>query len=115
MNNITERINPRNRTEQIGLPATRGGVVVPGDELIPGAGLFTIDGSTTPEFCKLIVVGVAGDVIVETADGLALFFPAQVAGDYIPVVGARVLIAHTFPVLGGKTTTATELFWLGGI
>lgn len=115
MNNITERINPRNRTEQIGLPATRGGVVVPGAEGIPGAGLFTIEGSTATEFCKLIVVGIAGDVIVENADGLALFFPAQEPGDYIPVLGARVLISHTFPVLGAKSTTATELFWLGGI
>lgn len=106
---ITQAINPRSRTEQIGVTATRGGTVILD-------AFFTEDGETTPEYCKLINVGGAGDVIVENSEGKALLFSGSGGGDFLPVLGARVLTSHTFPApLGAKTTTATGLFWLGGV
>jgi hypothetical protein len=105
----TQAINPVTRTEQLGIMATRGGTIVLD-------AFFTEDGETTQEFCKMIMVGGAGKVIVENSDGKALFFAGSLAGDYIPVLGRRVLTDHTFPApLGLQATTATLLFWLGGV
>ncbi len=108
MTNITQPINPRNRAEQIGMVITRGNEVVVGSN-------FRVENGTFDEFCKLIGIGGAGNVLVENADGEVIPFIAQEAGDYIPVIGVKVVAAHTFPTLGPLTTTATELVWYGGI
>lgn len=105
----TQAINPRSRTDQIGIMATRGGTVVLD-------AFFTQDGETTLEACKMINVGGAGNVIVEGVDGKALLFSGSLAGDFIPVMGRKVLTTFIFPApIGEQFTTATQLFWLGGV
>lgn len=105
---LTQAINPRNRAEQIGMAITRGNEVVIDQK-------FRTENGTFDEFCKLIGIGGAGNVLVENADGEIIPFLAHEPGDFIPVVGARVVAAHTFPNLGALTTTATNLVWYGGI
>jgi len=108
MADITQPINPRNRAEQIGMATTRGNEVVIDQN-------FRVEGGTFDEFCKLIAIGGAGTVLVENADGQILPFIGHEAGDFIPVIGKRVVTTHTFPNLGVLTTTATNLVWFGGI
>lgn len=114
MSNITQAINPVTRTNEVGFPATRGGEAVPGDETKPAENLFTEEGSTTPEMCKYLLIGGAGQVLVENMDGKILRYPAQEAGDYVIVFARRVITSHTFPVAGLQSTTATNIQWFGG-
>lgn len=114
MSNITQAINPRSRTYEVGFPATRGGEVENGNESIPNDKLFTEEGETVPEMCKYLLIGGAGQVLVENMDGKILRYPAQEAGDYVIVFARRVVTSHTFPVSGAQTTTATNIQWFGG-
>lgn len=89
---ITQKINPANRTNQIGVVITRGNTVTPGTEF--------------GEFAKLLHIGGAGDVYVRNADGDIIPFLDMSDDTWIPVLCDRV---------ESSGTTATNITWYGGI
>ncbi len=104
----TEAISPTNRSEQVGWMITRGNEVVIGE-------FFKIEGATVGEICKMVRVGGAGNLLIETIDGLVIPILTAEPNEWIIVSGQRVVASHTFPNLGVVTTTATNIVWYGGI
>lgn len=95
-----DKLPPQERTNRIGMPITRGGII-------------TADVQLT-EFFKLLHIGQAGDLIVLGKDGRYIPFFGLLDGDWVPVVGNMVVSAATVDGVP-MTTTATDITWHGGI
>jgi len=76
-------------------------------------GSITLD-QETPEIFFQLVCGTGGAVIVLGVDGNPFYYPSVATGQIVPAIGKGVLTAATIdgnPV----TTTATNIWWLGGV
>lgn len=101
-----DKLPPEERTNRIGVPITRGGII--------SVGTVVTDSNGAPEFFKLLHVGNGGNLLVQGKDGSVIPFLGLLNGDWIPVVGDLVLASAT---IGGTpyTTTCTNITWHGGI
>jgi hypothetical protein len=95
-----DKVPPQERTNRIGAPITRGGIITPGTQI--------------SEFFKLLHVGLGGDLVVLGKDGSYIPFLGLLDGDWVPVVGNMVAVSATVDgVL--VTTSADDITWHGGI
>jgi hypothetical protein len=94
------KLPPQERTNRIGAPITRGGIITADVQV--------------QEFFKLLHIGLAGDLVVLGKDGNYIPFYGLLNGDWVPVVGNMVAGSAT---IGGVlvTTTASNITWHGGI
>jgi len=82
--------------------------------IYPTRGGFITVGTETPEiFCQLMV-GNTGSVIVETADGEQRYYPQLNAGVIYPIAGVKIIASATIDAQA-VTTSATNIWWYGGI
>lgn len=95
-----EKLPPQERTNRIGIPITRGGIITEDSQLT--------------EFFKLLHIGVGGDLIVLGKDGSYIPFYGLLNGDWVPVIGNMVVSAATVDGVS-MTTTADDITWHGGI
>ena len=103
----TTPVNPASTMKELGMFWSRGGNVALD-------AYFTQSGSTFEEYAKYIIPGTTGDIIIEGVDGNIMYEPNRPAGWIGAVLCKRVLSAYTFPDIGAKTTTATDIVWRGG-
>ena len=74
---------------------------------------MVIDTEFPEGLSKYIIVGGAGDIVYENPEGVPQFVPGLIAGAYLPIVAKRIVASAT--VRGTpRTTTATNMGWLGG-
>lgn len=101
-----DKLPPEERTNRIGLPITRGGVITVDSPVL--------DANGAPEFFKLLHVGTGGVLLVVGKDGSIIPFLGLIDGDWVPVVGNEVVSTAT---IGGTpyTTTCDNITWHGGI
>lgn len=90
-----------------GIFITRGGLITI-DSFIAD----TSDGNDT--YFKWIFLPNGGNVIIENADGNPVYFPAQPVGEYISVVGRRVLSAAVVDGVAVTTNATGQITWYGG-
>lgn len=95
-----EKLPPQERTNRIGIPITRGGIITEDSQLT--------------EFFKLLHIGVGGDLIVLGKDGSYIPFYGLLNGDWVPVIGNMVVSAATVDGVS-MTTSASDITWHGGI
>lgn len=95
-----DKLPPQERTNRIGMPITRGGIITEDVQI--------------SEFFKLLHIGTAGDLIVLGKDGSYIPFFGLLNGDWVPVVGNMVVSAATVDGVA-MTTSASEITWHGGI
>jgi hypothetical protein len=92
-------LNPATPTFQIGLTATRGGLIT----------------NDTPlnEFFKGLYITTGGDVLVRGIDNEIIPILGRLSGSFVAVLGYEVVSAAT---VDGQalTTTATDISWVGG-
>ena len=82
--------------------------------LYPTRGGFITVGTKTPELFFQIMVGTAGNLIVEDENEVARYYPGLQAGAIYPITGVRILAAAT---IDGQavTTSAANIWWYGGM
>ena len=95
-----DKLPPQERTNRIGMPITRGGIITPDVQV--------------SEFFKLLHIGVSGDLIVLGKDGSYIPFFGLLDGDWVPVVGNMVVASATVDGVA-MTTTADDITWHGGV
>lgn len=95
-----DKLPPQERSNRIGMPITRGGIIT--------------NDVQVQEFFKLLHIGTAGDLIVLGKNGSYIPFFNLLNGDWVPVVGNMVVSAATIDGVA-CTTTATDITWHGGI
>lgn len=94
------KLPPEERSNRIGIPATRGGII-------------TVDTQLT-EYFKLIHVGVGGNVIVRGKDNSMIPVLGLSDDSWFPAIGNEVVSAATIDGVA-VTTTAENITWYGGI
>lgn len=95
-----DKLPPQERTNRIGMPITRGGIITPDVQV--------------QEFFKLLHIGVGGDLIVLGKDGSYIPFIGLLNGDWVPVVGNMIVAAATVDGVA-MVTNADDITWHGGI
>lgn len=79
----------------------------------PRGGLITLD-VETPELFFQIMVTVSGNLIVEGKDGFVRYYPSLQAGAIYPITGVKILASANIDAVP-YTTTATGIWWYGGM
>ena len=80
----------------------------------PLADLIVVDTEFPDGLSKYIHVGVAGDIVFENKEGVPQFIKNIGVGTILPIV-AKKIVAGPVNVRGiARSTTASELSWLGG-
>lgn len=108
----TEKVNPDSRTAENGLCPTRGGKITVGTDVIGPDG--------NPEVFNYLTVaigGTPGNAVVKGQDGYNFLVPIPEGGIAIARGVAVLASGNVSNGAGGTvsaTTTATEIFWLGG-
>ncbi len=64
-------------------------------------------------FSKYIVVGTGGSIIFENEAGVLQFIPVASTGTILPIVAKSIKSSGDVRTIA-RTTTATNLGWLGG-
>lgn len=104
----TTPIDPAATMKELGIYASRAGFVTLDQP-------FTQPGSTFAEMAKFIRAGTAGDILLQNKDGVVSYHPNVAAGIMLNFVCKTVISSYDFGgTIGVKTTTATEITWLGG-
>lgn len=101
-------LNPYQPSKDVGILMTRAGAVTIDSP-------FTTDTGTKPELSKFLVCGTSGNIVVQFADKEFGYFPSATAGQLLPISAIRVVTSHTFTNGGLLTTTATGIWWYGGV
>lgn len=104
----TMPVDPAAKMKELGIFASRAGNVALDQ-------YFTEPGKTFQEYAKYIIPGTTGDLILENINGIVSWHPNKPASYILPFVCQRVLSSFTFPDIGAKTTTATNIIWMGGM
>lgn len=102
VNPKTRAINDRANCNQLGIYPNRGDKVI-------------IDTPTRETFKWVVVRGSAGDIVIKNADGQFFLLPACGVGT--PRFGVGVMVASSGTTVDGHiiTTTATDIWWQGGL
>ena len=100
--NVTSGISGNMRAFELGAFITRGGDVITLDAYLPKGEIF-----------KVLFAPTGGILVIEGVDGVPFVATIQDNGG-IPVVGRRVLTNYAF-TSGTITTTATPIYWGGGV
>ena len=79
----------------------------------PLADVVVIDTAFPEGYSKYITVGVGGDVVFENGAGELQLIKGVVGGSILPIIASKIVSSGT--VRGtARTTTASDMGWLGG-
>lgn len=106
-------VDPSNRSEHLGISITRSGVAVLDEYFQIDANLGTT--SSTVDVSKFLVVETSGDIVFQYPDYTYGIITNAIVGFWYPIAAVRVVTGYTFNSIGAQTTTATGIYWYGGI
>lgn len=109
-------VDPNNRSEHLGISITRSGVAELDEYFQTDANLADAT-STTVDVSKFLVCETLGDIVFQYPDYTYGIITNATPGFWYPIAAVRVVTGYTFnsPSLGAQTTTATGIYWYGGV